>query len=131
MLACAVALAFAAGFFSTRQDAKRARVVAEAITGGNSAAGKIHLQRFGCGSCHAIPGVSGADGRVAASLAEVAERAELAGRLANTPPNMIRWIRDPQGVTPGTGMPDLGVGEKEARDIVAYLYTQRRVPRNP
>ena len=131
LLAFALALAFGAGFVEVRQDNRQTRVVAEAITRGNSAAGKIDIQRFGCGGCHAIPGVTGASGIVGASLAEIAERAELAGHLANTPPNMARWIRDPQGVSPGTGMPNLGVGEEEARDIAAYLYTLRRVPRNP
>jgi cytochrome c1 len=131
LLACAAALAFAAGFVEVRQDNRLARDVAEAITRGSSAAGKIDVQRFGCGGCHVIPGVPGANGTVGASLAQVAERAELAGHLANTPPNMMRWIRDPQGVAPGIGMPNVGVGEREARDMAAYLYTLRRVPRNP
>jgi hypothetical protein len=26
---------------------------------------------------------------------------------------------------PGVGMPDMGIGEQEARDITAYLYTLR------
>src|SRR5438093_1229200 len=66
-----------------------------------------------------------ASGRVSPSLAGVASRAVIAGRLANTPDNLIRWIRDPQGVSPGTVMPNMGVGETDARDIAAYLYTLR------
>ena len=54
----------------------------------------------------------------------IAIRAILAGKLANNPPNMQRWIRDPQAVTPGTAMPDLNVGERDARDITAFLYTR-------
>jgi cytochrome c1 len=131
LLACAVALAFGAGFVEVRQGNRQARDMAEAITHGNSAAGKIHIQRFGCGGCHAIPGVPGANGTVAAPLAAVAERSELSGHLANTPPNMMRWIRDPQGVSPGNGMPNLGIGEQEGRDIAAYLYTLRRTLQNP
>jgi cytochrome c len=131
LLACALALAFGAGFVEVRQGKNQARVMAEGITGGNSAAGKIAIQRFGCGGCHTIPGVEGANGTVGAALAEVAERVELAGHLANTPSNMVRWLRDPQGVAPGNGMPNLGVREKEARDMGAYLYTLRRVPQNP
>jgi cytochrome c1 len=39
---------------------------------------------------------------------------------------MERWIRDPQHVSPGTAMPDLGVGEGDARDITAFLYTRAK-----
>jgi cytochrome c1 len=35
----------------------------------------------------------------------------------------MRWIRDPQGVTKGTPMPNLGVSEQEGRDLAAFLYT--------
>jgi hypothetical protein len=36
---------------------------------------------------------------------------------------MVRWIRAPQEVTPLTAMPDLGVTERDAIDMTAYLYT--------
>lgn len=49
----------------------------------------------------------------------------VAGMLRNSPANLIRWIRDPQGVVPGNAMPDMGVTEADARDIAAYLYTLR------
>jgi cytochrome c1 len=47
----------------------------------------------------------------------------LAGELANTPENMIRWIQDPQSVEPRTAMPNLHVSEEDARNMVAYLYS--------
>jgi cytochrome c1 len=34
---------------------------------------------------------------------------------------MIRWIQNPQEVDPSTAMPDMGVIEHDAHDIVAYL----------
>jgi cytochrome c len=37
----------------------------------------------------------------------------------------VQWIRDPQHLKPGTAMPDLAVGERDARDIAAYLHTLR------
>lgn len=43
--------------------------------------------------------------------------------LPNTPENMVRWIRSPQEFEPRTAMPDMQVGEEQARDMVAYLYT--------
>jgi cytochrome c1 len=45
--------------------------------------------------------------------------------LRNTPPNLVRWIREPQAVVPGNAMPNMGVSEVDARDIAAYLYTLR------
>jgi cytochrome c1 len=42
---------------------------------------------------------------------------------------MIRWIRQPQEIDPGNGMPDLSVSTRDGRDIAAYLYTlQKRAP---
>jgi hypothetical protein len=38
---------------------------------------------------------------------------------------MLRWLRTPQEVNPRTAMPDLGVSERDARDMAAYLYTLR------
>ena len=32
-------------------------------------------------------------------------------------------LYDPQSVSPGSVMPDMGVTEADARDIAAYLYT--------
>ncbi len=43
--------------------------------------------------------------------------------LRNTPDNLVRWIRDPQKIVPGNAMPALGIDNRDARDIAAYLYT--------
>jgi len=106
-----------------RQDAAQARTTAEQITGGNVEMGKIAINRFGCGACHQIPGVAAAEGAVGPPLTKIGVRAHIAGVLANNPENLIRWIRHPQEVIPGNGMPDQGISEAEARDIAAYLYT--------
>ena len=58
-------------------------------------------------------------------LQRIAERSHRAGRLENTPTEMIRWIQHPQAIVPGNVMPELGVPEQEARDMAAYLYTLR------
>ena len=47
----------------------------------------------------------------------------IAGKLPNTPPDLVRWIMHPQAIEPGTDMPDLGVPLRGARDIAAYLLT--------
>lgn len=70
-----------------------------------------------------IPGVTGAVGLVGPPLTAWAKRAYIAGNLANTPENLVRWIRQPQAVEPGTAMPDLGVEEGDARDMAAYLFS--------
>lgn len=46
----------------------------------------------------------------------------IAGMLHNNPDNLIKWLRNPQSVTPGNAMPDMHVTEQDARDIAAYLY---------
>jgi hypothetical protein len=63
-------------------------------------------------------------GRIGPPLERLAQRVYVAGRLANTPDNLIRWIRDPRGVDPQTAMPAVGLDEAGARDIAAYLYTR-------
>jgi cytochrome c2 len=92
---------------------------------GNTENGRLLLRQYGCGSCHRIPGVADADGRVGPPLAGVARRVYLAGVLPNTPENMARWIQGPQQFEPRTAMPNLQVGAAQARDMVAYLYRQR------
>ncbi len=98
---------------------------ARALTGGEPARGRELLRSYGCGTCHIVPGVPGAAGVVGPPLDRLGSRAQLAGRLPNTPDNLILWVRQPQRIVPGTAMPDLGVGERDARDIAAYLYTLR------
>lgn len=109
-----------------RQDSEQARVTAEQLTGGHVDAGKIAIARYACTACHAIPGTGDAQGNVGPALKGIAVRAEIAGRLANSPDNLIRWLRHPQHVAPGNGMPEQGVTATDARDMAAYLYTLRR-----
>lgn len=121
----AAAVAIVAGVVVNGQDEKQARMIAEQLTGGSVASGKTSIQRYGCGGCHAIPQIAGADGQAGPSLDKIATQAELAGRLANTPGNMMLWIQHPQHVSPGNAMPETGVSDRDARDIAAYLYTLR------
>jgi cytochrome c len=91
--------------------------------GGNAQRGAFLIHQYGCGGCHTIPGVPGAYGLTGPSLERVALRTYLAGRLTNTPENMMRWIRDPVAIDSMTAMPKVGLDEIEARHIAAYLYT--------
>ena len=75
-----------------------------------------------CHACHRIEGLVGPDVRVGPPLEDWASRGYVAGVLPNTPENLVRWIRDPQKVAPGTLMPDLGVTEAHARIIASFLF---------
>jgi cytochrome c len=96
---------------------------AEAMTGGSPSRGVEAINRYGCATCHTIPGVPGATALVGPNLQQVASRMYLAGVLPNTPDNMIRWIQHPRDVDPLTAMPNLNVNDSDARDIASYLYT--------
>jgi cytochrome c1 len=87
--------------------------------------GRNTLTQYACNACHRIPGVTGSDVHVGPALAGIGGRGLIAGRLPNTPEQMVRWLRDPQAVDPLTTMPNLQVGEADARDIAAYLATLR------
>lgn len=92
---------------------------------GNPAAGKDLIQRYGCGSCHVIPGIRTARGMVGPPLLYYSRRTIIAGELPNTPANLAAWIRNPIAIEPETAMPDLGVTDSQAHDMAAYLYTLR------
>ena len=96
---------------------------AAALTGGDPSRGPDLMRKYGCQTCHTIPGVVGADGLVGPPLAGIASRSYIAGVLPNAPENMLRWIQDPKGVDAKTAMPNTGVTPSDARHIAAYLYT--------
>jgi cytochrome c2 len=106
---------------------ERGRAEARGLThGGDAVRGHALVQRYGCGSCHVIPGVAGAVGKVGPSLADFRERTFVAGVLPHSPDNLMKWIEDPPKVDSLTAMPRLGVSHGEARDIAAYLYALDR-----
>jgi cytochrome c1 len=92
---------------------------------GDPKQGAILLSAHGCGACHTIPGVSQATGTIGPPLTGYARRVYVAGKLPNQLDNLMRWIRNPQSIEPGTAMPNLPVNESEARAMAAYLYTLR------
>ena len=96
---------------------------AAAMTGGDPSKGRAAISRYGCATCHTIPGIRGADALVGPSLNQMASRSYIAGVLPNTPDNMIHWIENPPQIDHLTVMPNLGVSEMDARDIAGYLYT--------
>lgn len=87
--------------------------------------GRIAFTQYACTACHRIPGVPGSDVHVGPPLAGLAGRALIAGALPNTADNLVRWIREPRSIDAQTTMPDMEVGEADARDMAAYLATLR------
>ncbi|HEY6452811.1 MAG TPA: c-type cytochrome [Steroidobacteraceae bacterium] len=76
-----------------------------------------------CATCHVVPGISRARGRVGPSLAGIARQQIIAGHFANTPDTMVRWIEHPQAMLPGDAMPEMGLSREQAQAITNYLYT--------
>jgi cytochrome c len=93
------------------------------VPDGDPVQGQQLVYDYGCGTCHTVPGVRGAEGKVGPYLGLFGQQSHIAGNLPNTPENLVRWIMFPQQVEPGTAMPNLDVTSKDARHIAAYLYT--------
>lgn len=92
---------------------------------GDANHGRQLIESYGCGACHTIPGVHAARGLVGPPLMFFSRRTMIAGELPNSPDNLVRWIKDPHSVEPGTAMPNLGLTDEDAHDVAAYLYTLR------
>jgi cytochrome c2 len=112
--------------FEYAHERSQLRERAAAQVHGDPRRGEALFIQYGCGSCHSLNDVRTATGMVGPPLDGMALRTIIAGHLANNPSNMERWIRNPQNVSPGTAMPDLAVGERDARDITAFLYTRSK-----
>lgn len=125
MAAGAAVVILIVGALAANQIEARARLDARvrAMTGGDPEAGRRAVASRPCGACHEIPGVRGARAKVGPPLEGFAGRGYIAGRLANDPGNLVRWIQNPHAVDPQSAMPPMGIGEAEARDIAAFLYT--------
>lgn len=121
-----VVLGLVAFAWDYQHQRTRMREHAAAAVQGDPRRGEAMFIQYGCGSCHQLTNVRNATGLVGPPLDTIALRTIIAGRLSNTPKNMERWIRDPQHVSPGTAMPDLGVSEGDARDITAFLYSRAK-----
>ena len=110
---------------AANQIESRGRLAARvhALTGGDAEAGRRAISQRPCGGCHEIPGIAGAQGHVGPPLKGFAGRLYIGGRRQNTPDNLIAWIENPHAIDPESAMPPMGIGEREARDIAAYLHT--------
>ena len=90
---------------------------------GDAKAGRRAVEQYLCATCHTIPGIVGANRHVGPPLSGVGRRQYIGGILVNSPENMVRWLRNPQQIDPASAMPALGLTEKDAVDIAAFLAT--------
>jgi len=95
------------------------------LAGGDPYRGAVAIRTYGCGSCHTIPGIRGANALVGPPLTGIAERSYIGGVVTNTPENLVRWIMDPPKIDPMTAMPNVGVTYQDAVDIAGYLYSRK------
>lgn len=87
----------------------------------DAARGRTLFAQYGCNGCHVIPGVTGSRTLVGPPLDGFGRRALIAGRVDNTTEQLAAWLRDPGAVDPDTAMPNMGVSERDARDMAAWL----------
>ena len=92
-------------------------------TADDADAGATVITRMACGSCHVIPGIEEADGRVGPSLDHFAQRRMIAGMVANTRSNLAAFLKAPQALVKGNVMPDEHLTDAQAHAAAAYLAT--------
>jgi cytochrome c len=109
LLPVAICATACSAFLSTPQKQSPPRGAPELMT------------QYGCPTCHVVPNVPGAVGKVGPSLTSLSQRSYLAGSLPNTPENLVQWIMHPQHFRPGTAMPEMGVSNQDAQVIARFL----------
>ena len=81
------------------------------------------FQRSACIACHTVRGTN-SRGVIGPDLTHVGSRKTIAAAmLDNTPEEMSRWIRDPQGIKPGNKMVLAPPNDQDLAAIVAYLQS--------
>lgn len=85
----------------------------------------LAIVQYRCGLCHRVRGTN-AGATSAPDLTHLMTRRTIAaGRLLNNPGNLIGWIQDPQGLKPGSLMPDQYLSAQQLADVQAYLVLLR------
>jgi cytochrome c len=87
---------------------------------GDPGRGRLLVAAYGCTACHVVPGAA-PQGTVGPPLTRFGRRSYIAGKFANDAIVLQEWLQHPREMKPGTAMPDLGVTDRDARDLAAYL----------
>jgi cytochrome c oxidase subunit II len=97
------------------------RQPAAAVTSEATRRGQQVFEDQDCARCHTIRGVA-AGGDTAPDLTHVSSRQTLlSDTVENTTANLTAFLRDPDAVKVGTGMPPPELSESELVDLVAFL----------
>jgi cytochrome c oxidase subunit 2 len=90
-------------------------------TGAEAVAGGQLMPTIACGSCHTVRGTT-MNGTFGPDLTHFGSRGGIgAYALVNTPPNLLKWLQDPQAVKPGCQMPQIPLPLPQQQELVAYL----------
>ncbi len=77
-----------------------------------------------CWTCHIIPDIPKAQGIIGPSLAGFGSRDKIVGLLELNADNLKKWLKDPQSIKPGTGMPAaVALSEAEIDELASYLLS--------
>ena len=76
-----------------RPTGARGRGFSSESAGATQASASDLMIQYGCPTCHVIPHVPGAVGKVGPSLEGLSQRSYVAGTLQNTPENLIHWLQ--------------------------------------
>jgi cytochrome c oxidase subunit 2 len=107
------------------QKAPQAKTAATDSAQGDPVRGEQVFLNNTCINCHAIGGTT-ANSNIAPNLTHLGSRATLGtGIIENTPPNLKRWITDPNAIKPGLRMPGYSLSQQDLNDLVAYLEEQK------
>jgi cytochrome c oxidase subunit 2 len=101
----------------------RTAQIAPAVAPGDAVRqkGAAIFQSKACVMCHTVRG-SSAGSRVGPDLTHFASRKSIASAtLPMSRGNIAAWIVDPQGIKPGTNMPNVALAPDEIDPLVSYL----------
>ena len=91
----------------------------------SAVAGRRVCETTACINCHTVRGTA-ANGRFGPDLTHLMSRATIAsGAAENTPENLRLWLKDPDGIKPGSLMPAMKLSEVELDALVRYMQSLR------
>ena len=91
---------------------KQANVVNVSAAAQTAAQAQPEYFKNVCAACHAVNGVGG----------KIGPELDTAYQRYN-PQQMTAWIKNPAAVKPGTAMPNLGLTDTQAAELVKYLQS--------
>ena len=88
-------------------------------------AGERIFESTACVNCHTISGTA-ATGTFGPDLTHLMSRETIAAGAARNTKEMLRlWIKNPEGIKPGSKMPAMGLNDRELDAVTDYLETRR------